>query len=198
MKIKIIILFLLFQFVGCQKKIQPTSKHSEKKTEQSTPEINFINYPIDDFEGITSTKYNGIYRSFDFKYTNGETMFILSPKSGNEKWYSEQENKYKGKDVDAEIEKNLNQQSFKLLSNEFDVWVFHTPKENMKKTPKMDAPYTPLIPRKIFFYKYDSSKNNWSIVNTYSIENEKEEAKANEWQESNIVLNANNWTLFSN
>jgi len=49
--------------------------------------INFLNYPIDDFEGIVSTKYEGVYRNFDFKFLNGSTLFYLIPKENANQLY---------------------------------------------------------------------------------------------------------------
>lgn len=188
MKIHILILFLLFQVISCQKSTKNNDSNFEKA--HTSQNVDFVSYPIDDLEGITSTRYDGIYRSFDFRYTNGETTFILVPKIGGGKWYNQQTAKYKNQDTDAAIEKNLNQQSFKNLSKEFDIWIFHTPKEFLKHTPNMDAPYTPLIPRNIFFYKYDSLKNSYTNVDMFLVNNEKDEAKANEWRE-NIIAKLN-------
>ena len=186
MKLHIFILCLLIQLMSCQKNTK-NFDHLTVNKEQSPAKINFIDYPIDDFEGIVSTQFDGIYRNFDFKYRNGETTFILVPKIGSEKWYSEQKNKIHNQDIDATIEKGLNQQSLKILSKEFDFWVFHTSKEFLKSTPNMDAPYTPLTPRKIFLYQYNTSSNTWKIADTFSVDNDNDEAKANQWRESKIL-----------
>ncbi len=183
MKINILILFLLFQLISCQKNNNKNGGTSNAITTVSGSQPDFINYPVDDLEGITSTQYVGIYRNFDFKYQNGETTFILVPKTGAKKWYSEQVHKIDSQDADQVIEKNLNKQTFKTLSKDFNIWVFQTPKEYLKHTPHMDAPYTPRIPRKIFLYQYISEDNKWIVADTFSVREENDEAKAREWRE---------------
>ncbi|UEQ76491.1 hypothetical protein [Chryseobacterium arthrosphaerae] len=153
---------------------------------QSSTDTDFISYPVDDLEGITSTGYNGIYRNFDFNYRNGETIFILVPKAGAEKWYRQKVKQYK-KETDARIEKYLNGQSFRSLSKEFDILIFHTPKKFLKHTPEMDAPYIPLPQRKIFLYQYNSTNNTWKTIDTFTVNRDDDEAKASQWRENHMV-----------
>ena len=180
------------------KEIVSTASPSEKKAEQntvkpdqSTPKlqqenVNFISYPIDDLEGITGTGQNGIYRNFDFEYRNGETMFVLVPKTGAEKWYHQKVNQYKNQDADDMIEKYLNGQTFKKLSKEFKILIFHTPKKFLKHTPEMDAPYTPLPHREIFLYEYNDANNSWTTIDTFAINSDEDEAKAHEWRQKHM------------
>lgn len=181
-------LYLLLLLTGCTKTTKAndnTTPHAVSNIDPSE-KIDFINYPIDDLEGITTTAHEGIYRNFDFEYRDGETMFILVPKIGAAKWYQQQVTKYQGQDADTMIDKDLNKQSFKTLSKEFDIWIFHTPKKFLKHTPNMDAPYTPQIPRKIFLYKYNEANNSWSTMDTFTINNDNDEVKSNEWRESTM------------
>jgi len=182
--IRIIFCFLFFTIlINCQKNRKGNNVNNETKVSQN---LDFINYPIDDLEGITSTQYDGIYRNFDYKYSNGEATFILVPKVGAENWYTQQINKYTNQDVDAAIERSLNEQSFKKISNDFDIWVFHIPKEFLKYTPNMDAPYTQLIPRKVFLYKYDSSNNSYVTIDIFNVHNESDVLKEDKWRENYI------------
>ncbi|BAP30549.1 hypothetical lipoprotein [Chryseobacterium sp. StRB126] len=203
---KIIPLYLLLLLAGCKKVTEtntkgaaspsPILKASEKKEEHDivSPDptivktqqenIDFINYPIDDLEGITGTGTEGVYRNFDFSYQDGETMFILVPKIGAGKWYSQQINQYKDQDADAMIDKKLSQQSFKKLSKEFNIFIFHTPKKYLKHTPNLDAPYTPQTPRTIFLYEYNNTDNSWKTIDHFTLKSEDDEGKANEWREN--------------
>lgn len=166
-----------------EQKVEPTPVEEDPSTVEFQDEnIDFINYPVDDLEGITSTGIAGVYRNFDFNYKNGETTFILVPKIGAEKWYTQQKKQYKNQDADTMIDKKLNQQSFKELSKEFNIFIFHIPKKYLKHTPDRDAPYTPQTPKTIFLYKYYSYYNSSYIIEDFIIRNEGEEAKANEWR----------------
>lgn len=164
-------------------------KQSEKSniekniSPKTSTKIDFINYPVDDLEGITGTGDEGVYRNFDFNYKDGETMFILIPKIGAKNWYSQQVTQYQGQDVDSMIDANLSKQSFKSLSKEFNICIFHTPKKYLKHTPNLDAPYTPKLPRKVFLYQYDSNKNIWNTIDTFAVNNENDEAEENKWRE---------------
>ncbi|WP_160136689.1 hypothetical protein [Chryseobacterium sp. c4a] len=199
---KMISFCVLLLIVGCKKTSEtnrkesiPPATSSEQKVVHTPVEANpstvefqdenidFINYPVDDLEGITSTGTAGVYRNFDFNYKNGETTFILVPKIGAEKWYTQQTKQYKNQDADTMIDKKLSQQSFKDLSKEFNIFIFHIPKKYLKHTPDRDAPYTPQIPRTIFLYKYNSDDNSWNIIEDFIVRNEGKEAKANEWRQ---------------
>lgn len=170
-------------FTGCKKTPENHTKIATSAT--STADIiDFISYPIDDLEGITSTGTEGVYRNFDFTYRDGETMFILVPKIGAEKWYLQQASQYKNQDADTMIDKKLSQQSFKELRKEFNIFIFHTPKKFLKHTPNMDAPYTPQTPRTVFLYEYNSSDNSWKTIDSFTLKSESDEAKANEWREN--------------
>ncbi|SDI15657.1 hypothetical protein [Chryseobacterium jejuense] len=203
---KIIPLYLLLLLVGCKKSTEtntkgaaspsPALKASEKKEEHDIVKpaqtivkpqqenIDFINYSIDDLEGITSTGTEGVYRNFDFSYRDGETLFILVPKIGAAQWYSQQASQYKDQDADTMIDKKLSQQSFKGLSKEFNIFIFHTPKKYLKHTPNLDAPYTPQIPRTLFVYEYNTTNNSWKTIDYFDIKNDNDEVKANEWREN--------------
>lgn len=207
---KIIPFCFLLLVAGCKKeaksKLSDTPIHdsSEKKGEsdnvksdkiaEKTQETNidFFSYPIDDLEGITSTGTEGVYRNFDFSYRDGETMFILVPKIGAAKWYSQQAIQYKDQDIDTMIDKKLSQQSFKSLSKEFNIFIFHTPKKYLKYTPNLDAPYTPQTPRTIFLYEYNTSENSWKTIHHFYIKNDNDEVKANEWRE-NFTSKLSTW-----
>ena len=189
MKLYYLLMLLLFQLISCQKNEINRNTNLEKESV-----INFIDYPIDDVEGITSEGHEGVYRNFDFSYTNGEAYFLLVPKIGSNKWYSIQEEKYKnsGQNIDSSIEKKLNSISFKQLSGDFDIWVFHIPKKYLLHTPNLDSPYTPKVPRTIFVYKYVNGK--WNIVNKYTINNNKDENAENDWRQKTInnIINQTN------
>lgn len=202
MKNKYIYIAAVFLATSCngQEKEKTVSNNSIEisNKEKGVSKINFIDYPIDDLEGITSTQFEGIYRNFDFKYSDGEVTFILIPKMSSEKWYKQQANIYKNRDLDLSIETKLNNDSFKNLSKEFEIWVFHTPKKYLKRTPNMDSPYSLLIPRKIFLYQYNSSENKWIETDHFIVNNGSDEAKANHWREniiSNFVIHSDNISL---
>ena len=193
MKIYYLFILFLFQLYSCQKN-EIKNKNTSTTNEES--KINFIDYPIDDLEGITSEGHEGVYRNFDFNYTNGEAYFLLVPKIGPNKWYSTQKKTFKNssKDIDASIEKKLNSMSFKQLSGDFDIWVFHIPKIYMRHTPNMDTPYSPKIPRTTFVYKYINGK--WEVINKYIVNSSKDEEHENNWRQKmfdNIINKANQY-----
>jgi len=125
-------------------------------------EINFLNYPIDDLEGIVTTQYDGVYRNFDFNYLNGMALFYLVPKENPGQWFKNKLAEINGNnDSDKEdiLLDSLNKKSFRELSKEFNIYVFHTDKKYLNKTPEMDDPYTPKVPRTIYLYELNFNKN---------------------------------------
>nr|WP_294784910.1 hypothetical protein [uncultured Flavobacterium sp.] len=199
---KTIILYILIlcsiQITSCQRQKNKVSK-SNKKKEKVLNNIDFLNYPVDDLEGITGEGNVGVYRNFDFDYRNGEALFILIPKIGAEKWSLMTRNKYSGKEyeIDDKISKDLSKRSFKDLSKDFNIWVFYTDKKYLEKTPNMDSPYSAKIPRRIDVYFLNDKLNKWSIVNSFSLENKNDEVKENRWREDfigKIVAKSNSLT----
>lgn len=182
---KIIPFCFLLLFTGCKKASENSTKTSAPTTSapDTADNIDFINYPVDDLEGITGTGTEGVYRNFDFNYRNGETMFVLVPKIGPEKWYRQQVSQYKDEDADTMIGKKLSRRSFKDLCKEFNLFIFHTPKKYLKHTPNMDSPYTPQTPRTEFLYEYNSINNSWKTIDSFTLKSGDDEANANAWRE---------------
>lgn len=170
--------------ISGKKEVHDPVNPDKKTVKLQQNHIDFINYPIDDLEGITSTDTAGVYRNFDFNYLNGETMFILVPKIGAKKWYHQQASQYNDEDADTMIDKKLSQRSFKDLSKEFTIFIFHTPKKYLKYTPNLDAPYTPQTPRTVFLYEYNNTDKSWKTIDSLTIKNTDDGEKENEWREN--------------
>ena len=153
-------------------------------------EINLLNYPIDDLEGIVATQYSGVYRNFDFKYMNGAALFYLVPKDIPSQWLKIQFAQINGNN-DSEKEdillKNLNNKSFREISKDFNIYVFHTDKKYLIKTPMMDSPYTPIIPRTVHLYQLIFNKNEIERLDSLTINTFQDESKEIIWMNNFIT-----------
>lgn len=181
-KVLIVIFVFCFQIVNSQK------QGSNNETNNKTSQIDFLKYSVDDLEGIVEEGHEGVYRNFDFSYTNGEAYFLLVPKIGAKKWYNIELKKYSNEDkeVDAKISKKLGTQGFQKLSSDFNIWVFFTDKKYLNYTPQTDAKYTPKIPRKTGIYYYKSQENLWEEVDSFSVLKDIDEKKEQNWREQFI------------
>jgi len=71
--------------------------------------------------------------------------------------------------------------SFIEISNDFNIYVFHTEKKYLKKTPSMDSPYTPKIPRIVYLYKLNFNNNIIDKIDSLYISTFQDEFKEIIW-----------------
>ena len=137
--------------------------------------ISFLDYPIDNVEGIVTTKYDGIYRNFDFNYQNGYTAFYLIPEIGGQNWYQKQLLIIEDvDDNDDFLTETLSKKSFRELSQDFNIYVYHVDKKYLMETPELDYPYTLKIPRVALVYFLDFSNDKMIKIDQLEINDGKD------------------------
>jgi len=104
----------------------------------------FFSYIPDDSEGIVETSEAGVFRSFDFSYQFGWTLFFLIPRQDPESWVREQFLSIPGDDEDEKFTillDHLNKRSFRELSENLDIYAWHVAPEYLLYFPSGDLPF---------------------------------------------------------
>lgn len=159
MKTKILLIALVISLASC--------KNNNKKNQ----EPDYFNYSITDPDGLVTTPFDGVYQYFDYNDKDGLLYFYLIPKTIDTR-------------RDPYLPETLNKKSFKELSEEFTICVFHTGRKYLKATPELDFPYTPIVPRTIDLYKLDFAQNKMEKTSSLELKTEQDEDKENNWMES--------------
>jgi hypothetical protein len=211
MKNKIFITFLFLLSFACKKE-----NNTEKKTLEldSAKIVGISNKSISDSKSITKSDIDprnlkllnslddicaeddGVFKNCDELYTKdgSNIFFLIIPKIGANIWYQNISKKLKGEIYE------INDQLSKLVLNkkndltkEFDVWAFYIDKKFTKKV-NLDTPYTSISPRQTLLLKLVSSNEQWEVVESFNVENEKDETKEVYWRNKTIedLINKSN------
>ena len=207
MKKKALIIALAISlFSSCKEKsiesVKSTSINeitAELSKNSEVVEINFLEN-LDDI----CVEDDGVFKNCDelFSKDGASLFFIIIPKEGAKNWYDKQTKNLSGEIF--EINNKLTDQIEKIrkedLSKEFDIWLFYTDKKYTEYVG-MDSPYNYKTPRITELYFLKSGKNDWIKLESFKINNDKDETKETEWRSTfidKVISKSNENSIESN
>ena len=132
---------------------------------------------------------DGVFKNCDELFSKDGTslFFIIIPKAGAKNWYDKETKNLKGEifEINNKLTNKIKKIKKEDLSKEFDIWLFYTDKKYTEHV-SMDSPYNFKTPRITDLYFLKSGKNDWQKLESFKINNDKDETKGNEWRSAFI------------
>jgi hypothetical protein len=180
---------------SCNDKKVEESKTDEIVKNVETTEVNSIsnqgNLQIDFLKELQEicVEDDGVFKNCDELFTkDGSSLFfIIIPKMGAKNWFENQTKNLNGEiyEINNRLTDKLTNIKKENLSKEFDVWVFYTDKKYTEFVG-LNSPYNFKTPRVVELYYLKSGKNDWQIIDTYKVKNDKYDEKEIEWRNAFI------------
>ena len=186
-KIILIIGVAITLLTSCKEKSIEVDKTTNKNsiteildTNKEVVELNFL----EELQEIC-VEDDGVFKNCDELFSkNGSSLFfIIIPKAGAKNWFNKESENLKGEifEINNKLIDKIKKIKKENLSKEFDIWLFYTDKKYTEYVG-MDSPYNYKTPRITDLYFLKSGKNDWQKLESFKINNDKDEIKENVWR----------------
>ncbi|MCD7970552.1 MAG: hypothetical protein LUF87_09385 [Alistipes sp.] len=119
--------------------------YREPETSGADTPPDFFGLEQEMYERVIGTEYPGVFRS-GLSFSDGLTMFLFIPKDEPETWEKRELEKMtvvRDDDKYDVLVERLNEMSYKELSGQFYIYVWHVPAKYLLYFPTGDQPYMP-------------------------------------------------------